>query len=435
MRADLIFEAARYVVVCDDASTVLADASVAVSNGRIVAVGPTEQLRLEVAADEVIDARGHLIIPGLINLHTHLPMTLLRGVAENVDLQGFLEIVWAEEARVMDPAGVELGARLGAVEALLGGTTTALDMYFHPSAAHRGAVAAGLRHVIGPVFFSFPGPDGLSWEQRMDLARRWPQEVAEIGGPYVPIAYMPHAPFTVEIEHLAQIAELARETNGIITTHTSENDSENQATIASRGMRPVRCLATSGVLELSPILAHGVRLDVDDRRNVADAGASVAHCPGSNLKLASGAADIVSYRSDGIRVGLGTDGCSSSNDLDMFAVMRLAANLARLVHQDPAAICAADIVRMATLEGARSLGMADRLGSIEVGKEADLAVLDTRAPHLTPLYDPHTALVFAAGRSDVRYVMVAGALVVRDRQSVLIDVPELLAQANAQVGS
>ena len=161
----------------------------------------------------------------------------------------------------------------------------------------------------------------------------------------------------------------------------------------------------------------------------------MAHCPGSNLKLASGAADIVGYRSDGIRVGLGTDGCSSSNDLDMFPVLRLAANLARLVQHDPAAISAADILRMATLEGARALGMGDRIGSVEVGKEADLVVIDTRVPHLTPLRDPHTAIVFAAGRSDVRHVVVAGDVVVWDRRSTRIDMDDLLDEANARVGT
>lgn len=435
MRADLLIDSARFVLVCDDASTELADASVAIADGRIIAVGPAAELRESIDAERVIDARGHLVLPGLVNLHTHLPMTLLRGVAENVDLQGFLNRVWAEEARVMDPTGVELGARLGAVEALLAGTTTALDMYFHPEAAHRGAVACGLRHVIGPVFFSFPGPDGLSWEERLELARAWPRIVQRIGGPYVPVAFMPHAPFTVDIDHLAQIADLARAADGIITTHTSENDSENSDTLESRGMRPTDCLQESGVLARQPVLAHGVRLDDHDRTLIAAAGASVAHCPGSNLKLASGAADIVGYRSDGIRVGLGTDGCSSSNDLDMFAVMRLAANLARLVRHDPAAISAADIVRMATLEGARALGMGERLGSVEVGKEADLILIDTRVPHLTPLHDPHTAVVFSAGRSDVRHVLVAGEVVVDDRRPVRVDVDEILAAAQARVGS
>ena len=433
MKVDLLLRNARAVLVCDDDSQVLVDASVAIADGVIVALGSVAELDAKVVADQVVELDGHILMPGMVNLHTHLPMTLLRGVAENVDLQGFLELVWAEEARVMDPVGVELGARLGAVEALLAGTTTALDMYFHPEAAHRGAVAAGLRHVIGPVFFSFPGPDGLSWEQRRELAASWAETLADIGGPYVPYVLMPHAPLTVEVDHLRELGEIARAHGGIINTHCSENDEENAQTVAIRGMRPVDCLVAAEVLPMAPVLAHSVKLDAQDRLKVAKAGAAVAHCPGSNLKLASGAADVVGYRADGIRVGLGTDGCSSSNDLDMFAVMRLAANLARLVRNDPAAISAADVVRMATLEGARAIGMGDRIGSIEVGKEADLIAIDTRVPHLTPLRDPHTSVVFSAGRSDVRHVWVAGEQVVVDRVPVRIDVPELLTAADLRV--
>ena len=434
MRVDTLISGARAVLVCDDEANVLTDTSIAIAKGVIAAIGPTAEIEASYSADAIIDARGHIVMPGLVNLHTHLPMTLLRGVAEDVDLQGFLELVWAEEARVMDARGVALGARLGAVECLLGGTTTALDMYFHPEAAHRGAVDAGLRHVGGPVFFSFPGPDGLEWDARMAEARQWPAIAASMGGPYVPMALMPHAPYTVEIEHLRQVGELAREIGALVHTHCSENDEENTDTLASRGMRPTQCLQVADVLDDRTVLGHGVRLDDADQRRVTAAGASIAHCPGSNLKLASGAADVVDYRAIGIRVGLGTDGCSSSNDLDMFTVMRLAANLARIVHHDPAAISAQDVVRMATLEGARALGMADRIGSVEVGKEADLIVLDTRVPHMSPMREPHTAVVFSAGRSDVRHVLVAGELVVTDRCSTRLDVQALLAEVAAHTG-
>jgi 5-methylthioadenosine/S-adenosylhomocysteine deaminase len=329
----------------------------------------------------------------------------------------------------MDPSGVYAGTRLGALEAVLGGTTTALDMYFHPAEAHRAAVDVGLRHVTGPVFFSFPGPDHLEWDERMMLARDWPQTLQSLGGPYVPPALMPHAAFTVGVEHLAQIADLAREQGALVHTHASENDRENDDTIKATGLRPVPALDAAGVLPLAPVLGHGVRLDSHDRDRVAATGTAVAHCPGSNLKLASGAADIVGYREQGIRVGIGTDGCSSSNDLDMFAAMRLAANLARLVRDDPAALSARDVVSAATLEGARALGLGDRIGTIEVGKEADLIALDLRSPHLVPVHDPYTSVVFSAGRSDVRHVLVAGAPVVIDGQSTRVDSDDVMAAA------
>jgi len=424
MSVDLVIRDARYVIMTDDAGGVQQHVSVAIDDGRIVSVGEAAP-----EATTVLDGRGLLVMPGLVNLHTHLAMTLLRGIAEEVDLQGFLERVWAEEARIMDAHGVYAGTRLGALEAVLGGTTTALDMYFHPADAHRAAVEVGLRHVTGPVFFSFPGPDHLEWEERMALARAWPGTVESLGGPYVPPALMPHAAFTVGLEHLAEIADLAREQGALVHTHASENDRENDDTVKATGMRPVPALEATAVLALGPVLGHGVRLDNHDRDRVAATGTSVAHCPGSNLKLASGAADIVAYRDQGIRVGIGTDGCSSSNDLDMFAAMRLAANLARLVRDDPAALSARDVVRAATIEGARALGLGDRIGTVEVGKEADLVALDLRAPHLVPVHDPYTSVVFSAGRSDVRHVLVAGRPVVVDREPVHVDRVEVMTAA------
>ena len=424
MSVDLVIRGARYVLMCDDSGAVLEHADIAIDDGRIVSVGESVS-----AADTVIDAEGMLVMPGLVNLHTHLAMTLLRGIAEEVDLQGFLERVWAEEARIMDSTGVYAGTRLGALEALLGGTTTALDMYFHPADSHRAAVEVGLRHVTGPVFFSFPGPDHLEWDERMALARAWPTTLEALGGPHVPRALMPHAAFTVGLEHLAQIADLAREQGALVHTHASENDRENVDTVEATGLRPVPALDASGILALAPVLGHGVRLDEHDRARVAATGTAVAHCPGSNLKLASGAADIVGYRDQGIRVGIGTDGCSSSNDLDMFAAMRLAANLARLVHEDPAALSARDVVRAATLEGACALGLGDRIGTLEPGKEADLIAIDLRAPHLVPVHDPYTSVVFSAGRSDVRHVLVAGRPVVIHREPVLVDPVEVMSEA------
>ena len=430
---DLIISNADHVLVCDADGRGIRGASVAVHGGRIVDVGPAEDVERRVRARETLDARGHILMPGLVNLHTHLPMTLLRGIAEDVDLQGFLALVWAEEARVMGPAGTADGARLGALEALLGGTTTALDMYFHPEAAHRAAVEVGLRHVIGPVFFSFPGPDNLTWPERMDLLASWPATLAAIGGPYVPLALMPHAPVTVGSAYLRELAQAAAAGGYLVHTHASENAEENDRTEAAEGRRPVQVLEDSGVLALRPVLAHGVRITDDERRLLAARGASIAHCPASNLKLASGAADLVAMRAEGIGVGLGTDGCASSNDLDMFAVMRQASNLARLVHHDPAAISSRDVLLCATVGGARALGMADRIGTVSAGMEADLVLVDTAVPHLTPVREPYAAIVYSAGRSDVRHVLVAGELVVRDREPTRVRTGDVIDSARARL--
>jgi 5-methylthioadenosine/S-adenosylhomocysteine deaminase len=430
----IILHNARYVVTCDPQDTVLQNASLVIQDSRIIDLGPAQAVRDRYPQARVIDLTDQLIMPGLINLHTHLPMTLLRGVAENVDLQGFLELVWAEEARIMDAQGTYVGARLGALESLLAGTTTALDMYLHPAANHRGAVEVGLRHVTGPVFFSFPGPDNLTWIQRMELARAWPETLREIGGPYVPLTLTPHAPLTVSPENLREVAGLAIEQGAIITVHASENISENEDTVNAHGERPTHLLDVTGILNLKPVLAHGVHLNESERHLIAAKGSCIAHCPGSNLKLASGAADLVQYRKDGITVGLGSDGSSSSNDLDMFAVMRLAANLARLVSGDPAAISSSEIVRAATIDGATALGMSERIGSLEVGKEADITSITLCEPHLIPIHDPFTTIVYSAGRADVRHVFVAGEQVIDNGRPTKVDSEEIMRSALHHVG-
>lgn len=429
---DLVLADLAYLVTADERASVQRDVSVLVTGSTIGAIGPRDELLAGHPHAEVLDARGKLLLPGLVNLHTHLPMTLLRGLAEHVDLQGFLERVWAAEAAVMDPATVRLGATLGAVESLRGGTTTALDMYFHHVAAHEGAAAAGLRHVGGPVFFDGPGPDGLSWPERIAGLHAWPSELARIGGPQVPVAALPHGTYTNSPEHLAQVAaELATMTGDrLLCTHVSENAAENADVAQRYGTTPTALLAAAGWfdLDLPVVLAHGVQLSDADRSLAARDQVSVAHCPGSNLKLASGALSWTGYREAGVRLGLGTDGCSSSNDLDMWQVMRQAALLASHTAGDPAAVTAAQIVQAATIGGARALGLAGLTGSIEVGKQADLVLLGLDAPHLTPVHDVHALLVYAAGRGDVTDVLVAGEQVVRDGHSTRIDERELFAR-------
>ncbi|MGL4745444.1 MAG: amidohydrolase family protein, partial [Dermatophilaceae bacterium] len=344
----VVIRDARYVVTVDEHDTVLENATVTVQDGVITAVGEEAS---SAPGDTEIDARGTLLMPGLINLHTHLPMTLLRGLAEDVDLQGFLDRVWAVEGAVMDPGTVELGAALGALESLLGGCTTQLDMYFHDEATHRGAAATGARHVTGPVFFDGPGPDGLDWAARLDRLRAWPAVLAAVGGPEVPVAAMPHATFTASPEHLAEVAGVLRAvaagSRSLLCTHLSENATENIDVERRYGMTPTAVLDKAGWLagDLRLVVAHGVHLSADDRSRLAAAGAAVAHCPGSNLKLGSGALHWEALRDSGIRVGIGTDGCSSSNDLDMWQAMRQAALLARLTSGRPDAVSAGEALR------------------------------------------------------------------------------------------
>ncbi|MFQ6171062.1 amidohydrolase family protein [Oryzobacter sp. R7] len=433
----VVIENASLVVTVDDTDTVLADRTITIENGRITAIGPAAAGPEEAPDTLVVDGRGRLVMPGLVNLHTHLPMTLLRGLAEDVDLQGFLARVWAAEGAVMDPDTVELGATLGALESLLGGCTTQLDMYFHHEATHRGAVAAGSRHVIGPVFFEGPGPDGLAWQERLAGLRAWPGVLDAIGGPAVPLVAAPHATYTCPPEGFAEVVAVLRELladgdrAGLLTTHVSENEAENAGVRERYDATPTELLARSGWVEpdLPLVLGHGVHLSDTDRDLLALGRTAVAHCPGSNLKLASGALRWGDYSHTGVRIGLGTDGCSSSNDLDMWQAMRQAALLARLTSGRPDVASAHEVLRAATIEGARALGLGDEIGSVEVGKRADLVLLDLAAPHLTPVHDVAALLVFAAGRGDVTDVLVDGEVVVRDRRSTRVDTADLLARA------
>jgi 5-methylthioadenosine/S-adenosylhomocysteine deaminase len=424
--SDLLIKNVAVVITVDNSDSVLSNQDIFITNGEIERISAHEATS---KANEVIDGVGLLLMPGLINSHTHLSMTLLRGIAEDVDLQGFLEKVWAEEARIMDPAGCKIGARLGSLEALLSGTTSAVDMYLHPKETHQAAVEVGLRHVTGPVFFDFDGPDHKTWPERLAEAKNWPQVVKQIGGPETPIFFMPHSTYTVSPEKLKEISEIAQAVGALIHTHVSENIAENEDVQNRFGASPSEILAQTNLLKNS-LLGHSVHLTESDLDLIKENDASLAHCPGSNLKLASGAFDWDSRRSHQINVALGTDGCSSSNDLDMFNAMRLSANLAKLIKSNPSVISGAEVIRAATMGGAKAIGMQAKLGSVEVGKRADLIMLDLAAPHLTPLRDPIGLVVYAAGRSDVKHVIVDGEVVIKDRKPTKVDQVKVIASAN-----
>ena len=426
----LLIENVDYIVTIDEAATIHRNASVLIVDGTITAIGEIDAAATEGA--ERLDGRNKLLLPGFINLHTHTPMTLLRGLSEDVDLQGFLKRVWAAEGAAMDPETTYLGAQLGALESLQAGSTTQLDMYFHHTHAHRGARSVGTRHLGGPTFFDFPGPDNRTWDQRMAYLETWQQEIREIGGPAVPSVVAPHGTYTVSEQHLADIISVIKNwENPLLTIHMSENLAENEDVLGRFGKTPTEILQSAGGLSgaFPVVYGHGVHLSASDRAVVAAANAAVAHCPGSNLKLASGALNWKLWHSDGIRVGIGTDGCSSSNDLDMWQAIRLTGLLARLTSGEPDTTPAIEVLRGATIEGARALGMGDVIGSVEVGKRADLQLINLDAAHLTPVHDVHALLVYAAGRGDVNDVIVDGEVVLKNRKSTRIDEAELLGKA------
>jgi len=418
------------LVTVDADHSVIESAAIAIEDGTIVEIGRSGSLQ----GDERIDLAGHLVAPGLINSHTHLAMTLLRGWAEGVDLQGFLERVWAAEGAIMDPETCALGTELGALEALLGGTTTALDMYLHPESTHRAAVRVGLRHIAGPIFFDFPGLDAMQWHERIEFARRWPERVAIIGGPEVPLYLMPHSTYTDSPEHLGEVTQIAEEINASIHIHVSETVAENDDVASRQGKSPVEVMESAGMLSRHVVYGHGVHLSDHDLELTKGAGAAIAHCPGSNLKLGSGLLNLSRLQDAGITVGLGTDGCSSSNDLDMWQAMRMAAHV-QAITSSPARVSAGKIFAAATRDAAKALMIDHLVGSIEVGKRADLIALDLNGPHLTPIHDVYALLVFAAGRGDVSDVWVDGEHVVKERRATRVDAGEIMTRARQRSDS
>jgi 5-methylthioadenosine/S-adenosylhomocysteine deaminase len=424
----ILIEDVDYVITVNETNDILRNVSVLIVDGVITNIGTDIQVNSDITR---ISGKRKLLMPGLINLHTHTPMGLLRGVSEDVDLQDFLKIVWAAEGAVMDPETVMLGSRHGAVESLLSGTTTQLDMYFHHEYAHRGAVEAGIRHVGGPTFLDLPGPDNKTWDERLIEADRWEKVKKEIGGPLIPSVMCPHGTYTVSEPHLSDLVAITKSwTNPLMTVHVSENAAENEDVLGRIGKTPTKILEDAGALngDFPIVFGHGVHLTDDDFQLANRSHITVAHCPGSNLKLASGALRYKTYRDAGIHLGIGTDGCSTSNDLDMFTAMRLSAMLAKLTSSSAQTAPSVDIIRAATMNGAKALGMQSVIGSVEVTKRADLILIDLDKPHLAPIYDINALVVYAVGKGDVAEVIVDGRVLVQSGVMVDVDIEKLLSE-------
>lgn len=406
---------ARHVITVDGADRVIRDGAVAIRDGRIVAVGTAIEVLAHHSPLRQINAPFGILLPGFVNTHAHLAMTLFRGAADDLSLEAFLNRLIPLESKSLTPDRVAAGTKLGALEAVLAGTTTVLDMYFYPEDARRAAEDVGIRLLTGPVFIDTEGPDGMGFDDRLLFATALlDSRSAESADDDIAVL-APHSLYALDPARVRAVAELGAEYGAVVQIHAAETATE-VATVSKRhGQRPVRLLADLGVLDLvRTVIAHGVHLDDNEISLLADhPTATVAHCPGSNLKLASGIAPIARLRDAGVAVALGTDGPASSNDLDPWRIMRLAA----ILH----GLRATDALRTATLGGAAALGLDHATGSIELGKWADLVIVDGDQPHLTPLIDPVAGLVHAAGRADVSDVFVRGRHIVESGISTMID--------------
>ncbi len=407
---DLLLDGATIITV-DALDRVIADGAIAIAGATIVDVGDAADVRRRWRPRQHIRLPNRIILPGFVNAHTHLAMTLFRGIADDVSLQGFLGRLLPMEARIVNPDRCQIASRVGAIEAILTGTTTVQDMYFFPDAALAAASEVGLRVVTGPVFVDGDAPDNLTFDERIDAAARWLQDRAS---DHLRVALAPHSLYALDPSRVRVVHELASSTGALIHIHASENPVEVAQVTAAFGHRPIELLSDLGVLDTPAVLAHCVSLDQSEVALIGRSIASVAHCPASNLKLASGIAPVPELRAAGATVALGTDGPASSNDLNPWHAMRLAALIHKAAQRDPTVINACEALRMATIDGARALRLDHAIGSLEVGKLADLVIVDGDRPHLTPAPDPVSALVYSAGRGDVTDVYVAGRRVVGD---------------------
>ncbi len=414
---DLIAVINAQIVTVDKQGSVIDDGSLVVgADGAIRAIASGQ---LEHNAAEIIDARGAIVMPGLINSHTHLGMTLFRGLGDDMSLEDFLARLMPAEIKVLNYDAVHAGTELAALESLLGGITTSLDMYYLPDAALVVAKTSGMRIQTGPNFLESDGPEPLKFNDRLAWAEKWLEAPRDELGSTGWVA--PHSTYLLGEDQLRTLAALAAKHEARIHVHAAETVGEMQL-VANRhgGRTPIQVLNDTNLLRRS-VLAHGVHLSDEDIQLIAQNSATVVHCPASNYKLASGTARILDLHRAGVNVALGTDGPASGNDIDLWIAIRLAGYIQKTAAKNPAVLPALEIVRMATINGARALQLDHLIGSLEVGKRADLIVLDADSPSLTPNFNPHTTIATSVTRADVVHVLVDGKVVVRDRKCLTID--------------
>lgn len=411
------------IVTFDADDTIIERGFIVADDGRIAAVGPG---RPDVTAEEVIDAAGCVVIPGFVNAHTHLAMTLMRGFADDMRVREWLEQkIWPTEER-LQPGDVYWGAMLGIAEMLRSGTTCFNDMYWAFEETTRAALEAGIRaRPSGVLIGMLPRA-----EDDLKKAIEFVREYKSAGDGRIIPMFGPHAPYTCPDHMLTKVLDAARELDVGIHIHVSETRDEVQGSLAEHGKTPAQRLRDLGIFDVHVLAPHVVYPTDEDVSILADHGVGVAHCPGSNMKLASGIAPVPRMRERGVTVGIGTDGACSNNNLDMLEEVRLAALLHKVNSDDPTVINAYEALAMGTRESARALGIFDRVGSLEPGKRADIVIFDLRAPHLNPVHNPVSQIVYAARASDVKATIVDGQVLMLDGRLTTLDEEEVVSKAN-----
>jgi 5-methylthioadenosine/S-adenosylhomocysteine deaminase len=419
------------MVTMDGSRRVIEDGAVLVRGEKIAWVGKRSELGNRGRGAAVIDATGKAVIPGLINTHTHVPMSLFRGIADDMDLQEWLtKFIFPAEAKNVDEAFVRAGTRLGMAEMIRGGTTTYCDMYYFEDAIADETKKAGMRGVLGETVIDFPAPDNKTWQAGVAYTerfiRKWQND------PLIVPAIAPHAPYTVSQEHLLEARRVSDRLKAPLVIHLAEANTETDFIQQKhQGLRPIEFVEKIGFLNDRTIAAHVIQANEGELDILKSRGVGVAHNPQSNMKLAAGTAPVPAMLRKNINVGLGTDGAASNNDLSMWEEMDTAAKLHKLVSGDPKMLSAEQAFAMATIGGARALHMGDRIGSIEEGKLADIAIVDLSGLNQVPLYNIYSHLVYATKAADVRSVIIHGRIVMQDRRLLTLTETAIKRDANA----
>jgi 5-methylthioadenosine/S-adenosylhomocysteine deaminase len=418
------------VVTMNPARQVIQDGAVAIDGSDIVGVGPAGDLAARFRGRDTLDAKGQIVLPGLVNTHTHAPMVLYRGLADDLALSEWLEkYIFPAEAKTVSPAFVRAGTRLAALEMIQSGTTTFADMYYFEEEIARETKAAGLRGVLGQTVIQFPVADAKTPAEALTRAEAF--ITAFKGDPLITPAVAPHAIYTLDAASLRAARDLSRRHNVPTLIHLAETQDEARNAEAQFKLSPVGYLESLGFLGPGVLAAHGVWVSEPDIALLQMRGVGVSHNPESNMKLASGTAPVPAYLRADVAIGLGTDGAASNNDLDMFEAMRMASLLHKLQTGDPRAVGARTALEMATIRGARALGMESRIGSLETGKRADLILVDVSGARQTPMYDPVSHLVYVARGDDVRATVVNGRILMQDRKVRTLNDAEVIREARA----
>jgi len=417
------------IVTMDGDRLILEDGALAVKGGVISAIGFRSDLEKKYIADQTIDARGKLVLPGFINGHTHVPMTLFRGLHDDVTLDEWLhKYIFPAEAKNVTEEFVRWGTRLAAAEQIRGGITTFADMYYFEDAVAEETKKAGMRGVLGETFIDFPAPDNkdesevLAYTEK--FLKRWQND------PLIHAAPAPHSIYTCSQKTLQDAAALARKYHAPILIHVAEMKKELDDSRAQNGTTPVQYLNKIGILGADVVAAHCIFVDDTDRKLLAEKQVGCVHNPSSNMMLASGVSPVPELRAAGVAVGLGTDGpAGSNNDLDLMEEMDLAAKLQKITKMNPLALGAKAVVEMATIDGAKALHMEKEIGSLEAGKKADVIVISLNEPNAVPMYDVYAQLAYALKGSDVETVVIGGRVVMREHQLLTVKEEEVLAKA------